>query len=144
MAERGGLHRTAIGCERVPQGHSRHHARGDLGDRHADCLGDERHGAARARVHFDDEDRPVLDRELHVHQAAHVQGARERFGLARQFPDDLIRQRVHGQGASRIARMDARFLDMLHDARDQAVRAVGEAIDIDLSRARQVAVDQDR
>ena len=47
-----------------------HDACRDLGDRHADGLGDEGHGAAGARVDFQHVDLAVLDGELHVHQPA--------------------------------------------------------------------------
>ena len=40
--------------------------------------------------------------------------------------------------------MDAGFLDVLHDAGDVAVLAVGQAIDVDLDRVGEVAVDQER
>ncbi len=40
--------------------------------------------------------------------------------------------------------MDAGFLDVLHDAGDESVLAVGQAIDVDFGRVRQIAVDQQR
>ena len=40
--------------------------------------------------------------------------------------------------------MDAGLLDMLHDAGDVGVLAVGEAIDIDLDGVGEIAVDQQR
>ena len=40
--------------------------------------------------------------------------------------------------------MDAGFLDMLHDAGDEDLVAVGERVDIDLDRVLQIAVDQHR
>ena len=40
--------------------------------------------------------------------------------------------------------MDARLLDMLHDARDIGVLAVAQAVDIDLDGARQIGVEQKR
>ena len=48
---------------------ARHDPRGDLGDRLADHLGDEGHGARGARIDLEHIDRVVLDRELHIHQA---------------------------------------------------------------------------
>jgi hypothetical protein len=38
--------------------------------------------------------------------------------------------------------MDARFLDMFHNARDEEIGAVTEAIDIELDRILQVGVEQ--
>ena len=40
--------------------------------------------------------------------------------------------------------MNAGLLDMLHDAGDESVLAVGKAIDVDLDRVGQIAVDQQR
>ena len=40
--------------------------------------------------------------------------------------------------------MDARLLDVLHDAGDEGVGAVGEAVDVDLDGVGQIAVDQQR
>ena len=40
--------------------------------------------------------------------------------------------------------MDAGLLDVLHDAGDEGVLAVGQAIDIDLDGVGQIAVDQQR
>ena len=40
--------------------------------------------------------------------------------------------------------MDAGFLDVLHDAADEDVLAVAEAVDVDLDGAAQVAVEQQR
>ncbi len=40
--------------------------------------------------------------------------------------------------------MDAGLLDVLHDAGDERVVAVGEAVDVDLDGVGQVAVDEQR
>ena len=96
-----------------------HDARGDLGDRRADGLGDEGHGARGARVDLEHEDRAVLDGVLHVHQAADIQRLGQRRGLALQLVDGLVRQRMHRQRAGAVARMDAGLLDVLHDAGDE-------------------------
>jgi hypothetical protein len=57
-----------------------HHLRRQLRQRHADRLGHERDGAGSARVHLEDEELVVLDRELDVHQADDLQLARQRVG----------------------------------------------------------------
>ena len=46
---------------------------GHLGEGHADDLAHVGHRAARARVHLQDEDLALVDRELHVVQAHDVQ-----------------------------------------------------------------------
>ncbi len=40
--------------------------------------------------------------------------------------------------------MDAGLLDVLHDAGNEGVLAVGEAVDVDLDRIGEIAVDQQR
>ena len=40
--------------------------------------------------------------------------------------------------------MDAGLLDVLHDAGDEDVLAVGERVDVDLDRVGQVAVEEER
>ena len=49
-----------------------------------------------------------------------------------------------GSEQARVAGMDAGLLDVLHDAGDVGVLAVGEAIDIDLDGVGEIAVDQQR
>ena len=55
-----------------------HHPGGDLGERHAGRLAHERHRPAGAGVRLDHEDLTVLDRVLHVEQAANVERVGER------------------------------------------------------------------
>ena len=112
---------AAIGGEGLVQRLAGHDAGGDLGDRLADGLGDKRHGARGARVDFEDVDRAVLDGELDVHQAADIQRLGQRRRLAFELVDGFGRQRVDRQRAGAVARMDAGFLDMLHDAGDEDV-----------------------
>ena len=134
----------AVMGEGVVEAFAGHDARRDLGDRAADGLGDEGHGARRARVHFQHEDRAVLDGVLHVHQPADIERAGERRRLALQLVDDFRRQRMDGQRAGAVARMDAGLLDMLHDARDEGVLAVAKAIDVDLDGAGEIGVEEQR
>ena len=73
VLELGGVDLLAVMGEGGVEAFAGHDARRDLGDRAADGLGDEGHGARGARVDFEDVDLAVLDRELHVHQAADLQ-----------------------------------------------------------------------
>ena len=121
-----------------------HDAAGDLGDGLADDLGDEGHGAAGARIDFEQVDDAVLERVLHVHQAADLEGEGEFGGLALELGDDLGGEVLRGQRAGAVAGVDAGFLDMLHDAADEDVLAVAEAIDVDFDGVGEVAVEQQR
>ena len=60
---------------------SGHYLRGEGGHGQADGFGHERHGAAGARVHFENVDVAVLDGELHVHQPHNPQRQREFYRL---------------------------------------------------------------
>jgi hypothetical protein len=51
---------------------------------------------------------------------------------------------VGGQHAARVAAVDAGLLDVLHDAADHALLAVGQRVDVDLERVLQELVHQDR
>ncbi len=49
-----------------------------------------------------------------------------------------------GSEQARVAEVDAGFLDVLHDAADEHVGAVSEAVDVDFGGAAQIAVEQQR
>ena len=119
-----------------------HDQRADLGHRHPRRLGHEGHGAAGARVDLQDVDGAVLDGELHVHQADHAERAGDGLCLVVQLVDGGRRQAVWRQRARAVAGMDAGLLDVLHHACDVDGAAVGDAVDIDLDRVVEVAVDQ--
>ena len=121
-----------------------HDLGGDAGDGQADHLGDEGHRAARPRVYFEHIDLVVLNRELDVHQAHHLQRAGELHGLPLELRDDLAVQRMGRQRAGRVARMHAGLLDVLHHAADEDVRPVGDGVDVDLDCVAQVSVEQHR
>ncbi len=123
---------------------ARHDAGGDLGDRQADHLGDERHGARGARIDLEDIDNIILHRELHVHQADDLEGKGQCPCLRFQFPDDGGLQRIGRQRAGAVTGMDARFLDMFHDAGDEHILAVGDAVDIDFNGVGEIGVDEHR
>ena len=55
-----------------------------------------------------------------------------------------MRQGERRNYARAITAVDARFLDMLHDCADNGRLAVGDAIDIDLHRILEKAVDEHR
>ena len=63
-----------------------------------------------------------------------------RFSSAMISAREVLRR----QRAGAVAGVDAGFLDVLHDAADEDVLAVAEAVDVDLDGAAQVAVEQQR
>ena len=128
----------------VRQRLARHQTRSNRGNGRVRCFCDERHGAGCAGVHLDQVDLLVLDRKLHVHQADDMQRQRQLFGLAADFGDHRVGQRIGRQRTGAIARVHASLFDMLHDARNMGVGAVAQTVHVHLDRAGQVAVQQHR
>ncbi len=79
----------------------RHHLRGELGQRHADGLADERDGARRARVDLEDVDLAALDGELHVHQPDDGQLERHRLRLPGDLGERSRRGSTGAEGSRR-------------------------------------------
>ena len=71
------------------EGFAEHAAASVACERHADGLGNERHGARCTRVHFDHVEFAVLHGELHVHEAADVEFLREFLGVLADLFLDL-------------------------------------------------------
>ncbi len=114
-----------------------------LDHRDAGDLGEERHRPRRARVDLDQVDAVVADDELGVDEA--LRAEREHDPLHRRDDQRLVAL-ADGAGredADRVARVDARPLDVLEQARDEDALAVGDRVDVDLD-ALEVAVDADR
>ena len=84
----------------------------------------------------------LFNGELHIHQAADIKRAGHGFGLAGQLGHGFGLQGPGRQGTGRIARMDARLFDMLHDSRDIDLFAVKDGVHVHLGGARQILVDQ--
>src|SRR5690606_32002000 len=110
----------------------------------ADDLGNEGDGARGARVHFEQVDHVVLDGELDVHQAADLERESEFSGLALELGNDLGRERARGQGAGGVTGVNTGFFDVLHDAGNEDILAVAEAVDVDFRCAGQISVEQQR
>ncbi len=141
---RRSLRLAAISAECCFEAFACHDAGCDLGNRRTDCLGDERNRTRSARIDFEDEDFTVLDGELHVHQATDIERLGECRRLAFEFGDDLRRERVDRQRAGAIARMDAGFLDMLHDASDEAFPAIAQAVHVHFDCLGQIGIEKKR
>ena len=121
-----------------------HHAGRGLGQRHAGRLRQVRHGPRRARVDLEDVYGVVLDGELNVEEADHLQRPRH---APRVVADDLqvaLRYEVRGHDAGAVPGMDAGLLDMLHDAADDdGAGRIGHRVDVELERILQEPVDED-
>src|SRR5579862_1666616 len=110
---------------------------------HARRLAHERNRARRARVRLEDvEVAAGRERDLDVEKADDAERAAER---AYRVLDLLLlhgRQTRRGQDARRVAGVDSRLLDVLHDRGDVGVEAVAQRVDVDLDRILEKAVDE--
>ena len=123
---------------------TRHHARRDGGHGVADDFGDERHGAARARVDLQHVDLVTLDRELNVHESDNVQRTRDIRRLPLQLAQRLRVERMRRKGARAVARMNARLFDVLHHASDKNVFPIRDRVNVDLGRVAHIRVEEQR
>ena len=130
-----------------------HEARRNL--RHGDAgrLGNVRHGARGARIHFEHVDLAALaavdrisarDRELNIHQPDDFQRARQLERVLAHAVQQVLRNIDRGQHARRIAGVNAGFFDVLHDSADDDVFAVGERVHVDFDRVFEEVIDQHR
>ena len=96
-----------------------HDPAGELGERQADRLGDERHRPRGARVGLDHV-QPVVavDRELDVEQPDDAQRSRDPGRLLADLVEHLLAEPVRRQHAGRVAGVDPGLLDVLHDPGD--------------------------
>ena len=86
----------------------------------------------------------MLHGELDVHQADDMQRLRQFAGGRMDFRQNLFRQITRRNGAGRIAGMDARLLDVLHDRADDRLAAVRKAVDVQFLRVAEEFVDENR
>ena len=128
----------------VGQGHAGHAARRDLGQGHADGLGDEGHGARGPGIDLQDVDLLILDGELGIHQADDLEGMAELGHLLAHAVLAGPGQGVGRQGAGGVAGMDPGLFDVLHDAADEDPLAVADGVHVHLDGVVEEAVQQHR
>ncbi|CAM4383490.1 hypothetical protein DEMA109039_16665 [Deinococcus marmoris] len=118
-------------------------AGGTLGKRMVHGLAHKRDGAAGARVGLQDVRHVVLDRPLHVHQAAHAQRQRQPLGVGLHAGQQLGAQADRGQHAGAVAAVNPGGLHMLHDPGHHGAFAVAQCIHVQLQRPFQKLIQQD-
>ena len=143
--------RSMFSGQKLAQLASGHQARSDARQRDTSRLRYVRHGTRGARIHFEHvhyasfggvAHRHAWNRELNVHQPDDFQrpGQLERV-VAHAL--QKVRGDIHGgQYAGGIPGVDAGFLDVLHDAGDDDILAIGECVDIDFDGVFQEVVNQ--
>src|SRR5712691_11025628 len=127
----------------LPQRSPQHDLGGELGQGHADGLGDERHGARGARVHLEDVDRLVLDGKLDVEKPDHPQLLGEGARLDLDAVDLVVAEGVGRERAGGIARVDPGLLDVLHDAPHDHPLTVCDGVHVDLQSILEKLVHED-
>ena len=135
--------RDALRGQRLP-GHA---TRSHLRQLDAGGLADKRHRAAGARVDLQHIDHvlPVhmLDGELHVHQAHHVQAVGHGARLALDFFHRGSTQAVGRQRTGRVAAVHAGLFDVLHHAADEGgAGGVADAVHVTLDGVVEETVQQ--
>ena len=124
------------GGQRLP----RHHLRRQLGERHADGLGDKGHGARCPGVDLEHIDRVALHGVLHVHQSDHLEFPGHRVGVIPDHSDHFLGKRVRRQDHGGVARMHTGEFNVLqHAAHDRGALGgvlelphIGNTVDIHL------------
>src|SRR5699024_438007 len=118
-----------------------HDACGGLGQGYRCGLGDERYGARGARVGLQNVEHTGGERVLDVDQPEHSGAAGNGLGGVADAFDVLTAKGDRGQGTRRVAGVDTRFLDVLHDATEVQVMAVVEGVHVDLDGVVEETVD---
>ena len=147
--EHRNLHRHIGGAAVQPgavaqglQGLAHHDPGGQVHHGHAGDLGDVGHRPAGPGVHLDDVQLPLVDQVLDVDETP---GLERQGQLLRAVDDGLEHLVADGEGridGDGVAGVDAGALDVLHDAGDQHVGAVGDHIHLQLL-AHEILVHQD-
>ena len=112
-----------------------------LGQGHARGLRDKGHRARCPWVDLQHIDPLVLNGELHIHEAHHIQGLGHELGLALELGNQGLRERIRWQAAGGVARVHACLLDVLHDPANHHALAIGEGVHIDLNGVVEKAVE---
>src|SRR5688572_29035884 len=131
-----------LGKTEVGESLTKHDARCNRRQRHANGLRHERYGSTRAWIHLQHVNLAVLDRELDVDQPYDPEGFRKRHCMRAHHVEVALSDQIRRQHTCRIAGVDARILDVLHDAADNHALAVGDRIDVRLERILEEAVDK--
>ena len=122
----------SCGSSRSRDALAEHDPAGELGERQADRLGDERDGARGARVGLDHVQLAGGDGVLDVEQPDDADRERDLAGGGADLLEHLLAERVRRQHAGAVAGVHAGLLDVLHDAADPHLVAVAQRVDVDL------------
>ena len=123
---------------------ARHDARGDLDEIDLERLRDEGEGARGTDVRLDDLDLVVLREELEVERAREVELLRDSAADALDAADGLDVELLRGEHERRIARVDARVLNVLADRIVEDDALARDGVDLDLLGTLDELGDDDR
>ena len=121
----------AFGAQ-IRDARAHHDARGCLSQWYAGGLGDKRHGAGSTWVGLNDVEDVILQGELDIHQALDANALSEQAGGGANLFNVLWSKGHRRQSTGRVTRVDAGFLDVLHDAAQVDFVAVAQGINVNL------------
>ena len=136
-----GMGIQASAVAQIGQLGAQHDLGGQIHHGYASHLADIGYGAGGAGVDLDDINLPFVDNILDVDQADDIQLPGQLAGVVDDGGPDLLGEvlgRIDGDG---VAGVDARPLDVLHDAGDQVVMAVADGVYLHLG-AHHVLIDE--
>ena len=111
--------------------------------RHAGDLADIGHRTGGTGIDLNDIDVPIINHILDIYQPDHLERPGQPPSVGNQGSFDLLGKGLRWIDRDRVTRVDARPLDMLHDAGDQVVLPVADRVHLDLL-AHHIFVDQNR
>ena len=132
-----------VGKPEIRQGITQHHPRGDLDQRHAYGLADERHRPAGAEVGLQHVQAGAIVHKLDIQEALHLQRAGQPDRDHHDGRGDALGEVLRGEEGDAVTGVHARPLHVLHDPRDQHGCPIRDRVDFDLQPF-DVPVDQHR
>ena len=107
-------------------------------------LGDEWNGPRSAGIDLQDVDHAVLDRVLHIDETDDAEPKGKVPGELAHLIHLAVGDQIRREHAGRVAGVNPRVFDVLHDAADDALGAIGDGVHIGFERIFQETIDQHR
>ena len=133
-----------FGKAQLPKGLPDHDLGRQPGQRDADGLAYEGHGAGCPRIDLEDVQDAVLYGILNVHEPDDPEFSGNPPGLLLDLPKQLRREGNGRERTGAVPGVDSGLLDVLHDARHHRVRTVADGVHVHFDGVLQKLVDEDR
>ena len=116
----------------ILQRSAQHHPAGQVYHGHAGDLADIGHRAGGTGIDLDNVQLVLIDQVLDIHQSAGAQAEGQFFGAVDDGAQHGVAEVVGGIDSDGVAGMNARPLDVLHDAGNEHIPAVGDNVHLQL------------